>query len=72
MADDRKFCTDCRWYRPLYGVELCAHEFARKVHTKWPRDTAEMRKAGGLCGYHGELWEPKPEPEPKRNWWRWW
>ena len=72
-SEKPKRCVDCRHYcYVMGGVEYCMHKDVRQLHTVRPLSTDYMRNTDPRCGIYGYLWEPRPEPKPKRNWWRWW
>lgn len=87
MAEIPKLCDECKWYSRMDwggGMEFCYHPSSRSAYSAKRLTTKLMRgyeppKEGNpipleTCGKPGWLWELKlwQEPEPKRDWWRWW
>ena len=63
MADDLKFCRDCRWYLPREG--LCGSEHLRRSPVTGKQFTDSQvaiverstSEAFGDCGPSGKHWE---------------
>ena len=79
-----KFCKDCAHYvapkglaAAIPGSPFCSHERGRKPvdlvsGARRYASCAYLRQEGEICGYDGNLFEPKSMPVEKQPWWRLW
>lgn len=67
MADEPRYCEDCRWYQavPLENHDItlheCTHEQATLIRREDTQECWDMRHGDNWspCGPEGKLWEPK-------------